>query len=205
MSLNIRPAKPDDALIAAALLAETTGEFGVHVLGLGSPELQFKALCLWFEDSANRFSYQVASIAELAGLTAGVLVAFEGRLLNRLTLGCARRIFRAYTPANAFTMIKRNLHLAGQREAEKDEYLIAHLAVAEGFRKQGVGQALLEKAAQDARAAGYEKLVLEVEVDNHKAVALYHKSGFEVAGTFKFNDRTSSISSPGFYKMLKTL
>ena len=205
MSLNIRPAKPDDALIAATLLAETTGEFGVHVLGLGSPELQFKALCLWFEDSANRFSYQVASIAELAGLTAGVLVAFEGRLLNRLTLGCARRIFRAYTPANAFTMIKRNLHLAGQREAEKDEYLIAHLAVAEGFRRQGVGQALIEKATQDARAMNYSKLVLEVEIENYSAVALYHKAGFETVQTFLYKGITASISSPGFYKMLKTL
>ena len=205
MSLNIRPAKPGDALIAAALLAETTGEFGVHVLGLGSPELQFKALQLWFEDKANRFSYEVASIAEMYGMAAGVLLAFEGRILERLTLGCGKRMFKIYSPAGTLKMLWRNLSLANNREAENDEYLIAHLAVSEDFRRQGVGQALLEKAAQDARTAHIKKLVLEVEIENQKAIALYRKAGFETVKTFLFKSPAASFISPGFHKMLKVL
>ncbi len=205
MSLNIRPAKPDDALIAATLLAETTGEFGVHVLGLGNAELQFNALHLWFEDKANRFSYEVTSIAESYGMVAGALVAFEGRLLKGLTLGCGRRMLKIYSLVGTFKMLWRNLRLTTKREAEDDEYLIAHLAVSENFRRQGVGQALIEKATQDARAMNYSKLVLEVEIENYSAVALYHKAGFETVQTFLYKGITASISSPGFYKMLKTL
>jgi ribosomal protein S18 acetylase RimI-like enzyme len=97
-------------------------------------------------------------------------------------------------------MIKRNLHLAGQREAEKDEYLIAHLAVAEGFRRQGVGQALIEKATQGARAMNYSKLVLEVEIENYSAVALYHKAGFETVQTFLYKGKQPASAVPGSIK-----
>jgi len=205
VSLNIRSASPGDALIAAALLAETTGEFGVHVLGLGNAELQFKALHLWFEDKANRFSYEVTSIAESYGMVAGALVAFEGSMLKGLTLGCGRRMLKIYSLVGTLKMLWRNLRLTTKREAEDDEYLIAHLAVAEEFRRQGVAQALLEKAAQDARAANYNKLVLEVEVENYRAIALYRKTGFETIKTYLFENPAASITSPGFHKMVKVL
>ena len=205
MTLNLRPATKSDAPVAAALLAETNGEFGVAVLGLGRPDLQFSALKQWFSDSGNRFSYQCTTIADKDSAAAGLLLAFKGSELAALELGCAKRIFAIYGFFGALKMVWLNKALAGNKEAERDEYLIAHLAVDEHFRRQGIAQALLEKAARDARAQGLSRLVLEVEIGNQNAIALYQKAGFEIINTVYFNDQSARFKSPGFYKMLKTL
>jgi len=205
MTLNIRPASKEDAPIAAALLASTNGEFGVEVLGLGKPDLQLSALMQWFADSGNRFSYQYSAIAEKDGIPAGLLLAFPGSKLTRLELGCAKSIFTIYGVTGAIKMVSLNKSLAGNKEAEKDEYLIAHLAVDAGFRRQGIAQALLEKAERDAHALKLKKLVLEVEIGNDKAISLYHKAGFELVNTVYFNKNTDRFKTPGFYKLLKNL
>ena len=98
-------------------------------------------------------------------------------------------------------MVWRNQVLANHNEAEKDEYLIAHLAVNEQFRRQGIGQALLAKGVEEARRKGYSKLVLEVEIGNEKAIALYRKSGFEITNTVRYEELAQKFKSPGFYKM----
>lgn len=205
MTINLRPATRADALVAAALLAETNGEFGVEVLGLGKPDLQFCALRQWFADSDNRFSYQCSTIAEQYGVAAGLLLAFQGSDLARLELGCAKRFFSIYGFLAALKMIWLNKSLAGNKEAEADEYLIAHLAVDAGFRRQGIAQALLIKAEQDTLALGLHKLVLEVEIGNDHAISLYRKAGFEIINTVYFNEKTARFKTPGFYKMIKQL
>jgi ribosomal protein S18 acetylase RimI-like enzyme len=205
MSLIIRPACKEDASSAAFLLAETTGEFGVEVVGLGSEDLQIRALEEWFQDEKNRFSYQHTLIGDKYGVAAGLLLAFPGSMLNRLVLGCGRRIFHIYGFFRAIRMAWLNRTLADNKEAERDEYLIAHLAVDAHFRRQGIAQALLAKAAEDSLALGIQKLVLEVEIDNHSAFALYRKAGFETVNTIYFNDKAEKLKCPGFYKMLKNL
>jgi len=205
MTLNIRPATKEDAVIAAALLAETNGEFGVEVLGLGNPDLQFFALKQWFMDSGNRFSHQFTFIAEKYGIASGLLLAFQGSKLDALEFGCGKRIFAIYGVKGAFKMIWLNKSLINNTEAEKDEYLIAHLAVDEHFRRQGIAQALLAKAEQDTRSHGLHKLVLEVEIGNDKAISLYKKAGFEIINTVYFNDKAARLKSPGFHKMIKNL
>jgi ribosomal protein S18 acetylase RimI-like enzyme len=205
MSLVIRPAQKEDGVIAACLLADTMGEFGVEVLGLGKPELQIKALHEWFTDEKNRFSYEHTLIAEKYGAAAGLVLAFSGAKLDALELGCGRRIFHIYGFPGAFRMIWRNKALVNNREVERDEYLIAHLAVDANLRRQGIAQALMARAEDDARTHGLTKLVLEVEIGNDKAFALYLKSGFEVVNTVYFNQKASKFKCPGFYKMLKNL
>lgn len=203
MTLIMRPALPSDATIASALLAETNGGFGVEVLGLGRPEIQLSALHKWFQDSGNRFSFQYSTIAEKMGGVAGLLLAFPGSKLMVLELGCAKKIFSIYGMLGALKMMWINKALAGNKEAENDEYLIAHLAVDNNFRRQGIGQALIEKAAQDGRLLGLSKLVLEVEINNLKAISLYQKAGFEIVNTVYFGNNSDRFKSPGFYKMSK--
>jgi len=205
VSLLIRPARVEDSAVGAALLAETTGKFGVEVLGLGRAELQLKALQVWFKEKGNRFSHEVSTLAEKDGLVVGLLLAFRGAKLNALTLGCGRRIFHIYGIPGAIRMMSRNIALANNHEAEKDEYLVAHLAVEERSRRQGIGGALLEKAAQQAGMLGFRKLVLEVEIGNDRAIALYRKTGFEKIATVYFNDKQGRFKCPGFHKMLKYL
>jgi len=205
MTLVIRPATKEDVPTATALLAETNGAFGVEVLGLGKPDLQFSALKQWFADPGNRFSYQCSTIAEKYGIAAGLLLAFPGSKLGALELGCVKRIFAIYGFGDAIRMIWLNKSLAGNKEAEKDEYLIAHLGVDEHFRRQGIAQVLLAKAEEDARDLNLSKLVLDVEMNNDKAIALYRKSGFEQVNTVYYGKKADKFKSPGYYKMSKTL
>ncbi len=201
MKIAIRQAVSGDALEASKLLADTTGEFGVAVLGLGNPTLQLKAFQRWFSTGGNRFSYQHTIIAESDQTPAGLALSFAGSHLTALEWGCAKEIFKIYGFSGAFRMIWRNKTLAGAREAEKDEYLLAHLAVDPRFRNQGIAQALIDQTAQKAHAAGFHCLVLEVEIENQAAIKLYQKNGFEIKDTVFFNQTTQKFNSPGYYKM----
>jgi ribosomal protein S18 acetylase RimI-like enzyme len=59
---------------------------------------------------------------------------------------------------------------------------ISGLAVAPQARRAGVAAALLDAAAQEARARGATKLNLRVLGTNHAAMRLYEKHGFEREG-----------------------
>jgi RimJ/RimL family protein N-acetyltransferase len=56
------------------------------------------------------------------------------------------------------------------------------LMVAAGFRRRGIGHALLEQAVAWAREAGVRKLELHVFPHNEAAIALYEKFGFRREG-----------------------
>jgi ribosomal protein S18 acetylase RimI-like enzyme len=61
---------------------------------------------------------------------------------------------------------------------------LTYIGVDPSIRKQGVGRDLLQAFFQAARSARYQAVVLSVEVENTKAIALYTKTGFAITGTF---------------------
>jgi ribosomal-protein-alanine N-acetyltransferase len=62
------------------------------------------------------------------------------------------------------------------------EFEIISLGVLEGFRRAGIGSALLDCLCSEARRRGAERVVLEVAVDNDAARALYAARGFTAIG-----------------------
>lgn len=57
------------------------------------------------------------------------------------------------------------------------------IVVSPSSRGAGIGRALIDAIAADARAAGIELLMLEARGNNHGALALYERNGFRYAGT----------------------
>ncbi len=57
-----------------------------------------------------------------------------------------------------------------------------NLAVAEGYRRRGIGQALVEFLVTELKKKGNYSLALEVRQSNTGAIALYHKLGFRQVG-----------------------
>lgn len=56
------------------------------------------------------------------------------------------------------------------------------VAVRETYAGQGIGKRLFAALEEWARERGLHRLYLQVQADNHRAVALYHKLGFVVEG-----------------------
>ncbi|MBE7185402.1 MAG: GNAT family N-acetyltransferase [Methylobacterium mesophilicum] len=56
------------------------------------------------------------------------------------------------------------------------------LAVARSARGKGIGSALLEAVEREASGRGCEAVGLEVREENHPAIALYRRSGYELLG-----------------------
>jgi len=56
------------------------------------------------------------------------------------------------------------------------------IGLREQYTGQGIGRRLFTELERWARATGVRRLHLTVEIDNVRALALYHKMGFEVIG-----------------------
>lgn len=66
-----------------------------------------------------------------------------------------------------------------------DEGEITNVAVAERFRGQGVGEALMRAVIREARECALARILLEVRVSNAPAIGLYKKVGFTSQGIRK--------------------
>jgi ribosomal protein S18 acetylase RimI-like enzyme len=64
------------------------------------------------------------------------------------------------------------------REVDNDRFLIDGICVAADARGQGVGTALIEALARDARTRAYSEMRLDVIDTNIRARALYERLGF---------------------------
>jgi RimJ/RimL family protein N-acetyltransferase len=66
------------------------------------------------------------------------------------------------------------------------------MAVAAGWRRRGIGAALMTEAVRRARAAGAHKIALQVWPHNAAAIALYERFGFEHEGYLRRHYRRRS-------------
>ncbi len=74
---------------------------------------------------------------------------------------------------------------AGAFWAVLEEAHITLLMIDPDFQGQGFGFLLLQNLLRKAVILQLERATLEVNVNNHKAIALYQKAGFQVAGRRK--------------------
>jgi RimJ/RimL family protein N-acetyltransferase len=77
--------------------------------------------------------------------------------------------------------------IVGQLDMELARYGVADLGmlVAQGWRGQGLGTALLRAGIDWARDAGAHKVALQVWPHNRAAIALYEKLGFQHEGLLR--------------------
>ncbi len=205
MDLTFRKAGLEDVDEAVELLAATMADFGVMTMGLGSRELELKALRHWFVKKGNRCSHEFCTLALVDGATAGLLLTLRGDRLEQLERTMANGVLKVYTPFQLLRMLWRLMVLGRTDEANSDEYLVSNVAVVPQFRRRGIATALLQKAEQEANDQGFTKLVLEVETDNSGAIRAYERFGFSTVLTTLFKRRERILGCPGYYKMLKNI
>ena len=131
--------------------------------------------------------------ATLVALGAAVGRESEGWLLNTdgwRSVGEERRYLRALKrhPDAAVFVAEDDgavvARLSVARDPHQSSRHVAHLGlmVAAGYRRRGIGRALLEQAVAWARDAGVRKLELHVFPWNEPAIRLYEQFGFKREG-----------------------
>lgn len=63
-----------------------------------------------------------------------------------------------------------------------EDYYISNIAVDPEFRGQGIGTCIVENALKLAKNSGCRKVILNVTLNNEKALKLYERFGFKVNG-----------------------
>lgn len=100
-----------------------------------------------------------------------------------------KQIIEKLTHVHQLFIAKNNQELEGyvfvQKQLEAESGYIHFLVVKEGYRKQGIGKALLTKAIEYLfKESQIKKISLCVEVLNEAAMQLYFDVGFEVENTY---------------------
>ena len=152
-SIQIRPAQPDDAEIAAVLLYSAYTHTHVTYPLRAEHENGFsERLQNSFRQDGNRFSYQYVQVAVENSEVVGLVLSFGGRDEARLNAAVGSWL---------------------EREAEDDEWYVDALAVLTNWSRKGIGTRLLQHAEQQARQHHYHKIALHVAQGNTEALNLF--------------------------------
>lgn len=152
-SIQIRPAQPDDAEVAAALLASAYTHTQVtYPLQDEHKNDWLERLQHFFRQDGNRFSYQNIQVAEQGTEVVGLILSFGGPDEARLNAAAGNWL---------------------EHESEDDEWYIDALAVLKNWGRKGIGTRLLQKTEQQARQRHYPKIAMNVAQGNKPALDLY--------------------------------
>ena len=202
MDLLVRPARPEDPCVP--LLFESAKPY--YTAYAGSERRALRLLGAVFHRTGHAASYDCCQVATENGRIVGLVAGFPVRDGDRLS-----RRFVSLTlprlPPWRWPGTFRHLQAAGgvSPNPPYDAYYVDALAVAPGFRRQGIAHTLLEIAERDATTAGLRKLALDTGLQNAPARALYDAYGFREREIRKAPDaRTAkALGGPGFIGYLK--
>ncbi|HLI08292.1 MAG TPA: GNAT family N-acetyltransferase [Ktedonobacteraceae bacterium] len=161
-SIQIRPAQPGDAEVAAVLLFSAyTHTHVIYPLPEAHESGWIKQLEHFFREAGNRFSYQNIQVADHSSEVVGLVLSFGGRDEAQLNAAVGSWL---------------------EQEAQDDEWYIDALAVLKNWGRKGIGTRLMQRAEQQARQHHYSKIALHVAAGNTEALELYAKLHYQVTG-----------------------
>lgn len=196
----LRPAEPtfEEGLVFARYFDEVTEGFirlmlGRHVIDI---------LATAYTQPGHDLSYQYVTFAEheeaIVGMASGY-TAEQHRLSSDLPLqqAAGRSALRMRVVGAIFAPLLRIIDTVAE-----DDYYLQAIAVDKEFRGRGFGSALIDSIEEQAAAAGYARLALDVSANNEAARTLYARRGMTVESQWP-----KRLIIPGlrFLRMTKTL
>lgn len=177
-AIQIRPAQPSDAEVAAILLSSAYTH--THVTSSQREEHKsgwIEHLEHFFRQEGNRFSYQYIRVAEQNSEVVGVVLSFGGRDEVRLNATVGKWL---------------------EREAQDDEWYVDALAVFSNWGHKGIGMRLMQNAERQARQHHYPEIALHVAQENKEALNLYTHLHYVVT-------RQTFLYQRPYVRMVKTV
>lgn len=189
MTITIRRAQPQDAVVAVPLIIEANGDIADRLTGETTPTAVEQAFITLFQREDNRFSYLYSYVAVETSTQQilAVLVAYNGAEVVALDANLTQWLRNKNDPLAVV-----------ETEAHKDEYYVDILCVQPTARGKGIGTKLLQYAEQLTIQQGFHKLALNVEPAKDKAIKLYTSLGFAMTETWFI------INEP-YYHLVKTV
>lgn len=113
----------------------------------------------------------------------GILTAFKGEDVKRNE--AVKSYFRA---VNFFDFLKLIIvkpvidRMIAFADIQHKDYYIGNIAVDPDLRGDGIGSKLIQKAKEDARKMGCDRIFLDVLFSNKKVISWYERHGFRICG-----------------------
>jgi ribosomal protein S18 acetylase RimI-like enzyme len=133
-----------------------------------------------FQHPKNLFSFEHSYFIEVDGKIAGMSLGYtwnENRQERLYTGLLLMRYLKWDIIVQSSYLLKIQDIL--ERPGEGDYYL-SNIAVYPEFRGLGLGTSLLKKMEVEAKEKGCNRIILDVEVDNKRAMRLYERLGYSI-------------------------
>ena len=86
-----------------------------------------------------------------------------------------------------------------------DDWMIEHVASSRSYRGRGLVQALIDRALEAGRAAGYTRASISFLIGNDAAERCYAKAGFSFAEEKRDPDFETLTGAPGFRRFARPI
>ena len=205
LSISLRPAVPEDADAAAALIYETALSLGDYLFGQTGPEGTIRVLSILFREKGHLFSHQLTTLAAEGDEVVGLAQSLPAADLWKAGVGLMRACWKCFGLRATIRGLRRGLPLAFEPDAKDGEFYVDTLAVAPAHRDRGIGLALLRDAERQAREKGFPVCSLSVMLHNTDALRFYKRAGYHEDLRYETKLRAPGVQYTGFYRMVKPL
>ena len=181
MSLQFRPARPEDVDAAIALIY-SSGPAAFDYVFAGTPKGSAQDfLRKAFVSGSGQFGYRQHWVGEQEGQVVAAGTALSGEVNLRNMAVAAAQIIAFYGPRHCWQVLWRGLQLERiVLPPPKRTFYLAHLGVSSALTGQGIGSQLIDFLLQQGRATGFQTTALDVSAGNPHAQRLYERLGFIV-------------------------
>jgi ribosomal protein S18 acetylase RimI-like enzyme len=198
-NLIIRKGRTEDAQDFSQLILLSAATFFSSIFASNTEEIMKKI----FQQPGNLFSFEHSYFIEISAKIAGMVLGYNWEQKRREELHTGLLLVK-YLKWSFFTRIFYLLKaqsLVGK--VLENEYYLSNIAVYPAFRALGLGTKLFSEIKRQSDKTGANKIVLDVETNNKRAIKLYEQLGYIIKW------RTPSIKiikeTFEFFRMLKVL
>ena len=171
----IRPARAEDAAALAPLILHVLQAMELPFLAAHGIETTRQLLTAAIRAAEYRYGYARGIVKTIDGDIAGAAFGYPAEAEARVDLP-----FAAVLQQHRLDPAQR---LFTDAESYPDEWYLDTIAVAPAWRGHGIGAALLDALPAQARAAGKNRIGLNVDEANPAARRLYLRHGYRPVGS----------------------
>jgi len=198
-NIIIRKGRAEDAQDFSQLILLSAATFFQSIFASNTEEVMRKI----FKQKGNLFSFEHSYFIEVNGKIAGMALGYNWEQKRREELHTVLLLVK-YLKWSFFTRIFYLLKAQGiVGKVSENEYYLSNIAVYPEFRTLGLGTKLFSEIKQESEKTGVNKIVLDVETNNKRAVKLYEGLGYIIkwrTPSIKINKKTFE-----FFRMFKVL